>query len=59
VCSSDLVDLVRALIAECRFRYYRVAYLHCGESHPDSWLIARRMVRAQLEVADIVRKYTH
>jgi hypothetical protein len=53
----SLADLLRALIAECRFRYYRLAYRHCGERHPDGALIARRMVQAQLQVGDILRRY--
>jgi hypothetical protein len=53
----SLFDLARALIAELRFRYYRLAYRTVGESHPDSALIARRMTLAQLEVSDILRKY--
>lgn len=51
-------ELVLALIAELRFRYYRMAYYHCGESHPDASLIQRRMILAQLEVTDFLRKYT-
>jgi uncharacterized protein with von Willebrand factor type A (vWA) domain len=52
-------DLVRALANEMRFRYYRAAYRHCGETHPDAWLIARRMTHAQLAVTDFLRKYTN
>ena len=55
----SLIDLLRALIAEIRFRYYRFAYHYCLErQHPDTPIVARRMVRAQLQVGDIVRKYT-
>ena len=54
-----LRELIGALIAECRFRYYRAAYQYVGEGHPDSWLIARRMALAQLRVSDFLRRLDH
>ena len=54
----SMLDLLRALIAELRYRYYRLAYRYCLErQHPDTPIVARRMTMAQLEVTDILRKY--
>ncbi len=55
----SLLDLIRALIAECRYRYYRMAYRYCLQrQHPDTAIVARRMTLAQLQVSDILKKYS-
>lgn len=52
-------ELLGAIFAEIQYRYYRAAYRHCGDAHPDSWLIARRMTMAQLRVTDFLRRHVH
>ena len=52
-----LRDMGGALYWEAAYRYWSIAYRHCGESHPDAWLISRRMMMARLASNDLVRKH--
>jgi hypothetical protein len=52
------VELPVALWHWLRERYYASALNHCGNAHPDSWLLTRRMIQSRLRVNDFIRKYT-
>lgn len=51
-------DLLRALYHAVREAYYSLALRHVGDTHPDSWLIARRQIHSRLIVNDFLRKHT-
>lgn len=52
------IDLLRALWHEMRSRYYALALRHCGDTHPDAWLLTRRMLHSRSHVNDFFSRYT-
>jgi hypothetical protein len=52
-------DLVLALWHGAREAYYALALKTIGHSHPDSWIVTRRMLLSRSKVNDFLNRYTN